>query len=362
MREAMMLAEVGDDVYGEDPDVNKLQDYAADIMGKEAALFVTSGTQGNLSALLAHCARGTEVIVGSESHILNYEGGGASAYGGIIYRTVVNRPNGEMPVADLDRSWRGEDQHFSPTALVCLETSHNRCGGPVLSLEYMDTVKQWADAKGVPIHLDGARIFNAAAYLGVPVKEIAARVTTVQFCLSKGLGAPVGSIVAGPKDFIAKVHHHRKMLGGGMRQAGVLAAPGLIALKETPKRIPQDHENARILAEGLNSIDGVSVQLDLTHTNIVIWRLPQGGPSVPEMLTALQQDHGIRMIPFQGGIRCVAHQDVSKEQCHQVVEAVAEILQSFKDRPATNGAGEQSPTDEKSVTNSLSNAFYSANK
>ncbi|KAL3163258.1 hypothetical protein ABBQ32_009657 [Trebouxia sp. C0010 RCD-2024] len=264
MREAAYEAEVGDDVYGEDPTVNALQEYAARIMGKEAALLVPTGTMGNLAAVLAHCPeRGTEVILGDNSHIYNYEGGGISALGGLAFHVVHNEPNGELPLEQLQAAVRPDDSHCSRSGLVCLESSHNRCGGTVLSLEYMEAVKQWADGHGMPVHLDGARVFNAAQALGVEVGAIASHVTSLQFCLSKALGAPLGSIVAGPKAFIARVHRYRKMLGGGMRQAGVVAAMGLVAIKETPEQLPLDHGYARKLAEG-----NVIHSYTYTHTRI----------------------------------------------------------------------------------------------
>lgn len=328
MRQAAFEAEVGDDVYGEDPTVNRLQEYAAKIMGKEAALLVPTGTMGNLSAVLAHCPeRGTEVLLGDNCHIYNYEGGGISALGGLAFHVMHNEPNGEILLEDLQAAIRPDDAHCSRTGLVCLESSHNRCGGTVLSLEYMATVKKWADSLGIPVHLDGARVFNAAEALGVSVGSIAAHVTTIQFCLSKGMGAPIGSMVAGPKDFIARVRKYRKMLGGGMRQAGIIAAPGMLALKETLTQLPEDHANARILARGLAKLPLVSINLDTVETNIIIFQLKHGAPDKAVFLRNLRERHGVLMSGFLKGVRAVTHFDVTAEDCKYALMAVEECLQ-----------------------------------
>lgn len=328
MRRAAFEAEVGDDVYGEDPAVNRLQEYAAKIMGKEAALLVPSGTMGNLSAVLAHCPeRGTEVLLGDNCHIYNYEAGGISALGGIAFHVLHNEPNGEILLENLQAAIRPDDLHASPTGLVCLESSHNRCGGTVLSLEYMSAVKQWAESLGIPVHLDGARVFNAAVALGVSLATITQHVTTVQFCLSKGMGAPVGSMVAGPKDFIVRVKKYRKLLGGGMRQAGIIAAPGMVALKETMTQLPKDHSNARKLAEDLSKLPLIIINLDYVQTNIIIFQLKEGAPDKAVFLRNLRERHGVLMSGFLKGVRAVTHFDVSAEDCRYALSAVEECLQ-----------------------------------
>lgn len=225
----MAEAEVGDDVYGEDPTVNRLQQEAAELLGKESAIFVCSGTMGNLSSVLAHCSeRGSEAILGDQSHIYQYEAGGVSVLGGVAFNLLKNTAEGLLSIADIAAAIRPEDQHAAATRCICIETTHNRCGGTVLPLDYLDQLHELAQSQRIAVHLDGARIFNAATALGVPVSRIASCVDSVQFCLSKGLAAPAGSIVAGTRDFIKKVHKLRKMLGGGQRQTGVLAAPGAI--------------------------------------------------------------------------------------------------------------------------------------
>lgn len=327
MRQAMATAEVGDDVYGEDPTVFKLQQLAAKTMGKEAAIWVPSGTMGNLSAVLAHChEHGSEVIVGDQSHVYQYEAGGMSCLGGVAFNVIPTEVNGELPLEALSAAIRPDDQHCARTALICLENSHNRCGGSVLSLEYMRQVKALADAKGLAVHLDGARVFNAAVALGVHVSAIADLVTSVQLCLSKGLGAPAGSIVAGPKPFIDRVHRLRKMLGGGMRQVGVLAAPGILALEEMSQRLAEDHSNAKYLAEELSKTPHVDIKLDLVHTNIVVFRLRKTSQLTVEDLMDALQDHDVLCLPFRGGVRLVTHNDVTFEDCKKAVGAIRSVL------------------------------------
>ena len=252
MRRAMAEAPLGDDVYGEDPTVNRLEALAAERVGKEAALLVVSGTMGNLCALLAHCARGEEVIVGDQSHIYNYEAGGAAVLGGVAFHVVPTLPNGELPLSELAAAVRDPgDSHEAITRLICLENTHNRCGGVALAPAYMRDVQAFARARGLAVHLDGARLFNAAVAQRTDASSITQHVDSVQFCLSKGLAAPVGSIVAGDAAFVARARRIRKLVGGGMRQAGVLAAAGIVALEEMVERMAEDHANARMLAEGL---------------------------------------------------------------------------------------------------------------
>ena len=252
MRAAMANAEVGDDQYGEDPTVTLLERRSAEVLGKEAAVYVPSGTMGNLSALLAHCGRGDEAIVGDESHILWFESGGASTLGGIPVFPLPTDPRARLAIEDIENAIRPARAGYPRTGVVCLENTHNRCGGAVLDIEYMRQVREIAHERGVPVHLDGARIFNAAASLGVPAAAIAAEADSVQFCLSKGLAAPVGSLVAGSEAFIQEVRKQRKVLGGAMRQSGVIAAAGVVALETMVDRLPEDHVRARTLAEGLS--------------------------------------------------------------------------------------------------------------
>ncbi len=269
MRRAMAQAEVGDDVYGEDPSINRLQEIAAEKTGKQAALFIPSGTMGNLAAVLATCARGEEVILGDLSHTFLYEAGGISALGGVHPHTVPNARDGTMLLDQIKAAIRPDDSHFPVTRLITLENTHNRRGGAVLPLEYMQAVSALARERGLAVHLDGARLFNAAAALGVPASEIAEQVDSVTFCLSKALCAPVGSLLCGESEFIQRAHRVRKQLGGGMRQAGILAAAGIVALESMADRLAEDHARARRLAEGLAGIRGLTVDPDPPPSNMV---------------------------------------------------------------------------------------------
>ncbi|MCK5181522.1 MAG: low-specificity L-threonine aldolase, partial [Dehalococcoidia bacterium] len=251
MRQAIFEAEVGDDVFREDPTVNRLEIMAATRMGKEAALLTTSGTQSNLIAVLIHSNHGDEIIVGDEAHILWYEVGGAATLGGVTMRTLPNDSCGRLNLGDIDRAIRDKDIHYPETTLLCLENTHNRCGGTVLTTDYTDEVGNIDHTRGLKVHLDGARIFNAAIALGVPACTLAQNSDSVSLCLSKGLSAPVGSLLCGNKDFIERARKFRKMLGGGMRQAGIVAAAGIVALETMVDRLAEDHSNARRLAQGL---------------------------------------------------------------------------------------------------------------
>lgn len=273
MRKAMFEAEVGDDVYGEDPTVNRLEAMAAKMMGKEAALFVTSGTQGNLVAVLTHTNRGDEIILGDESHIFWYEVGGASVLGGVIMHILPTDSQGRLDPDDIERAVRGKDIHYPPTTLICLENTHNRCGGAVLAGDYTDEVCNLAHGHGLKVHLDGARVFNAAVALGVPASMLARNVDSVALCLSKGLSAPVGSLLCGDIDFVGRARKFRKMLGGGMRQAGVIAAAGIVALNTMIDRLAEDHANARRLAQGLAGIKGIRLAQEQIPTNIVMFHV-----------------------------------------------------------------------------------------
>ena len=274
MRRAMADADVGDDVFGEDPTVNRLEEMAAERLGKDAALFVVSGTMANLVSLLVHCGRGDEVLLGNRSHTFFYEQGGCAALGGIHPRTLVNQPDGTLGLHDIEEAIRPDNVHFPKTRLIVLENTHNRCSGSPLTPRYMNDVKEIARRHNLKVHVDGARIFNAAVALGLDASNLVSEADSVSFCLSKGLAAPVGSVVCGSHDFIAEARRARKILGGGMRQAGVIAAAGIVALTEMIDRLAEDHDNAKRLAGGLAEIDGLSVDPGSVKTNIVYINIP----------------------------------------------------------------------------------------
>ncbi len=321
MREAMYRAEVGDDVFGEDPTVNRLEALAAEMMGQEAALFVASGTMGNLVAILTHCGRGDEAIMGDECHTFHYEVGGAAALGGVHVRTV---PNGQgLPaLADIAAAIRPDDIHDPPTRLLCLENTHNRCGGIAIAPGPFRAVCDLAHRHGIAVHLDGARIFNAAIALGCDVRELVDPADSVMFCLSKGLAAPVGSLLVGPAAFITRARKYRKMVGGGMRQAGVLAAAGLVALTQMVDRLAEDHEHARLLAEGLAHIPGVTIDLTRVHTNIVIFEV-DNPPGFLERLAA----EGVLGVYFGGRlVRLVTHYGITRADIEATLMAVQRVM------------------------------------
>jgi threonine aldolase len=326
MSRAMAEADVGDDVFGEDPTVNKLEQLAAHRMGKEAALFVASGTMGNLVSLLAHCARGEEIILGSFAHTFYFEQGGSAAVGGIHPRTLPNQPDGTLVLSDIEGAIRADNVHFPRTRLIVLENTHNLCGGHPLDIDYMKAVGDVARRHGLKIHVDGARIFNAAAALDVPAAELAADADSVSFCLSKGLAAPVGSVVCGNHDFISEARRARKILGGGMRQAGVLAAAGIVALNEMVNRLADDHVNARKLAEGLAEMPGISIDPGQIHTNIVYFEMNREDMTVEKLVKCLD-DNGARMLPVgPGRIRAVTHYHISSDDIDYVLGVFAEVL------------------------------------
>ncbi len=327
MREAMTHAEVGDDVYGEDPTINRLEALAAEKVGKEAAVLVPSGTMGNLAALLTHCERGQRVLLGSESHIFHYEVGGAAALGGLAYHLLPNLPDGTLDAAALEEalSHGPHDMHHAAPGVVCLENTHNRCGGAVLSPAYMAQVYAQAQQRGLPLHLDGARIFNAALAQGVDARELTQYADSVQFCLSKGLAAPVGSLVAGPAAFIQRVRRVRKMLGGGMRQAGIIAAAGIVALTQMVERLHEDHENARLLAAELAQIHGVRVDPAQVQTNMVMLQLEAGQMSAPHFLAALREA-GVLMGDSGANIRAVTHYGITAADVRAAAAAVRKVM------------------------------------
>ncbi|MBC7254780.1 MAG: low-specificity L-threonine aldolase [Chloroflexi bacterium] len=327
MREAIYRAELGDDVYGEDPTVNRLQEMAAERLGKEAALLVVSGTMGNLVSLLTHCGRGDEIIMGDKAHTFLYEAGGVSALGGIHVHTVPNTPNGGMDLAEVEAAIRPPNNiHFPRTKVICLENTHNRCGGAAVPLEHMAAVRAIADRHHLAIHLDGARIFNAAIALGVPASAIAAYADSVQFCLSKGLAAPVGSLICGSKAFIEEARRTRKMVGGGMRQAGIIAAAGIVALEQMVDRLAEDHANAKRLAEGLANIPGIVVDPASVRTNIVMFGLKNPRLSLAE-LSARFAAEGVKINPMTATqFRAVTHYGIEREDIEVALAVIQRVM------------------------------------
>ena len=327
MRRAMFEAELGDDVYGEDPTVNLLEAISAERMGKEAALFVPSGTMANLLCLLDHCARGDEVIMGHMAHTFLFEAGSSAAVGGIHPRTVPNQLDGTLDLKDIETAVRDPNNpHYPRSRLICLENTHNRCSGAVLTPEYMAQVRAIADYHGLAIHLDGARIFNAAVALAVEPSLLARDADSVSFCLSKGLSAPVGSLVCGSEAFIRQARRQRKMLGGGMRQAGVLAAAGIVALETMVDRLDQDHANAKRLARGLASLPGSVVDPARVQTNIVIFELAPDALSPAELVKELAAQ-GIMMGAIGGRrLRAVTHYGIDSEDIDRALSAMQEVL------------------------------------
>jgi threonine aldolase len=323
MREAMFKAEVGDDVYGDDPTVKELEEYAAHISGKEAALFVPSGTFGNQLALFTHCRRGDEVLLGDDCHIVMHEVGAASVIAGVQLRTLSSR-KGELDPEEIRRKIRGEDIHYPRTGLICLENAHSN--GRVVSLENMSEIYSLAKEYGIPVHLDGARLFNAAVHLEKEAAEISAFCDSVMFCLSKGLCAPVGSMLAGGRDFIDRARKGRKLMGGGMRQAGILAAAGLVALKEMRQRLKTDHENALLLGTELSKIPGIAVNLEDIHINMVFFDVSRTGVDKNKLVQGFYSK-GIKINPPEGGmIRFVTNYWVSREDIFYTVDVMKELL------------------------------------
>lgn len=321
----MAEAEVGDDVYGEDPTVNRLQELAADMLGKEAALFVTSGTQGNQVAIATHAMSGEEVIAEAEAHIFYYEAAAVSAIAGAQVRQVPGN-RGILGANLVKSAIREPNVHHPRTALISIENTHNRAGGSVWPLEKLQELRTVADRYGVPIHMDGARLMNASVALQVKPKEIVKYVDTVQICLSKGLCAPVGSLLVGSRSFIDKALQWRKRLGGGMRQAGVIAAPGIVALTKMVDRLAVDHENAKRLADALLNMKGISIHGGQVETNIVIADIKDTGLPVPEFLEGLKSE-GILASSFGGTlVRFVTHHDVNADDVEYAISKISHIL------------------------------------
>ena len=324
MRRAMAEAEVGDDVYGEDPTLNRLEARAAEVFGKQAGLFVPTGTMGNTIGVKVHTRHGEEIICEAKSHVMNYELAMAGWFAGCLCRTIPT-DDGILTWARVKREVRRLSPHWAPTGLIAVENTHNMAGGTVTPVAVLHEVCDGAHDMGLPVHLDGARVFHAAVALGVPVSELTAKCDTVMFCLSKGLGAPVGSMLVGAADVIDRARLYRKRLGGGMRQVGVLAAPGLIALEKMPARLADDHANARLLAAGLARIPGIAIDPARVQTNIVIFDVAGTGLSGGEFIEALKDRGVLANAVSETGVRFVTHYDVSREQCETAVKASADV-------------------------------------
>ncbi|MFQ6088029.1 MAG: low-specificity L-threonine aldolase [Candidatus Methanofastidiosia archaeon] len=326
MIEAISTSELGDDVFGEDPTVNKLEKIAAKMMGKEKALLVTSGTQANLTSILTHTKKGDEIIVEAESHIYYYECGAAAAFGGIIYRPVKGNM-GVFNPKDVENAIRQKNIHMPETTLICMENTHNRASGCVVMPEEIEEIYNIAKNHNLKMHLDGARIFNTSVAARRDVREFTKYFDSVMFCLSKGLSAPIGSVVCGDYEFVERARKTRKMLGGGMRQAGIIAACGLVALEKMVPRLEEDHKNAKILAEGLSTIDGIKIDVERVHTNILVFDVEGlGGSQV--FLERLERE-GVKAISFgKNLVRMVTYRGVTREDVEATIEIVKRIAKS----------------------------------
>jgi threonine aldolase len=327
MRRAMAEADVGDDVYGEDPTVNRLQERAAEIFEKEAAIFVPTGSMGNQIAVKLHTRPGTEVVIEERGHIYNYEMAAMSAVSGTLARPVTSRDgSGILAWEEIEAGLHANAAYYvAPTSLVAIENSHNLAGGGVYTRARTREICDRAHALGIPVHLDGARVFNAAAALGETVAALAAPCDSVMFCLSKGLGAPVGSLLLGPRGFIEEARAWRKLFGGGMRQAGVLAAAGLVALEESPPKLKDDHANARRLAEGLAELPGVKIDPERVVTNIVLFDVSATDLAADEICARLKE-RGVLASGFGASIRMVTHYDVSRDDIERALDALREVI------------------------------------
>ena len=325
MRKAMAEAEVGDDVFGEDPTVNALQEKVAKILGKEASIFVPSGTMGNQLAIKSHTQPGDEVIIEATSHPYNFEGGASAALSGIQFYCLKG-VRGILDASQIEEAIRPDDHHFPVTKLICLENTHNRGGGTIYPIQNIAEISRFARSKGLLVHLDGARLWNASVASGIKPQEYARWADSVSVCLSKGLGAPIGSVIAGTKTFIDRVHRFRKMFGGGMRQAGIIAAAGIYALDQHIERLKEDHKNAKRLALGLSEIQGVSIDPEHVETNIIIFDIAEIGMTAAQVREEMKKN-GVLIHPFgKTLIRLVTHLDVSKEDIEVALKAFRKIL------------------------------------
>jgi len=331
MLEAIRTAELGDDVYGEDPTVNRLEELAAKKMGKEAALLTTSGTQANLISVMSQTRRGEEVVLEADAHLYYYEVGAFSALGGLVPRLVSGRM-GVMTPKDIEAVLRPPNIHFPPTSLICIENTHNRAGGTVWSQSQIKAVCDFAKIRRLNVHMDGARIFNAAVAQDVDVRQLTRHVDTLMFCLSKGLSAPIGSLVAGSRELIGHARRYRKMLGGGMRQAGVIAAAGIIAIENMIDRLKDDHENAKLLARGLSKIEGISLDLDRVQTNIVLYDISGLQVTASEWASRMR-DLGVKVGAQEAGrARMVTHRGIEKEDIEYALEAAEKVAKQIREK------------------------------
>ena len=337
MRKAMAEAEVGDDVFGEDPNVNRLEAMTAEMLGKEAAVYVSSGTMGNLISVLSHCGRGDEMILGDRSHIFLSEQGGSAALGGVHTRQLPNQPDGTLDLARIEESIRSDNEHYPVTRLIALENTQNSCGGRVLPVAYMDAVGDLAHQHGLQLHVDGARLWNAAVALNVSPARLVQNTDSVSVCLSKGLAAPVGSVVVGSSEFIRRVRRNRKIVGGGTRQAGIIAAAGIVAITEMVERLADDHANAKALAQGLAQIDGIVINPDEVETNLVFFSLGRTDITPTQFASELAA-RGVLLLPMGGRrLRAVVNYHMTAEDVQPAVAAVKAVLAADfqkSDKPA----------------------------
>jgi threonine aldolase len=327
MRKAMAEAEVGDDVFGEDPTVNGLQEKVAKILGKEASLFVPSGTMANQLAIKSHTQPGDEVIIEATGHPYNFEGGAGAALSGIQFYCIKGA-RGILDPSQIEEAIRPDDHHFPPTRLICLENTHNRGGGSIYPVEKMNEIFRLAKSKGLFVHLDGARLWNASVAAGIKPHEYGQWADSVSVCLSKGLGAPIGSLVAGTKTYIDRVHRFRKMFGGGMRQAGIIAAAGIYALDHHIERLREDHENAKRLALGLKEIKGVSIHPEHVETNIIIFDITGAGKTAFQVRDEMKKEEVLIHALGKTQIRLVTHLDVSREDIDTALNLFRKIFES----------------------------------
>jgi len=329
MLEAIRHAELGDDVFGDDPTVNKLEELAAKKMGKEAALLVASGTQANLVSLMSNTKRGDLVILEAESHMYWYEVGGLSAIAGLLPWPIESNL-GVLDPKDVEVAIRPKDIHFPEPALICIENTHNRHGGTVVEPDQIKAVSEVTKAHGLKLYMDGARIFNAAVALKVDVKEFTKHVDNLMFCLSKGLSCPVGSIVVGNQEFIEKARKTRKILGGGMRQAGIIAAPGIIALEKMIDRLEEDHKNARLLAEGIAKVDGLAINLGIVQTNMVHFDVGELGITANQFISELEENSVLALTLAENKIRMVTHRGIEKEHIEKTLSILESIVKELR--------------------------------
>lgn len=338
MREAMARAEVGDDVYGEDPTVNRMEAMVAEMLGKEAAVYVPSGTMGNLVSVLSHCNRGDEMILGDQNHIFLYEQGGAAAVGGIQPRTVRNLPDGTQSLEEMEAAIRGDNEHYPITALIAVENTHNRCGGRALPVAYMDAVGALAHAHNLKFHVDGARLWNAAVALGESPARVLQAADSASVCLSKGLGAPIGSVVVGDAAFIRRARRMRKQVGGGMRQAGVMAAAGIVALTTMFDRLAEDHANAKLLANGLQRLEGVDLDPATVETNLVYFKVTRPELTAAELVGALKERGVLVGAVGAQSVRAVINHHVTSADVETVLDVFADALAADEPRVAARSA------------------------